>query len=425
MLLRDATLIDLDPPAVERGDLRVEGGQIVARGEALPAEGGEEVIELGGDALMPGLVNAHSHLYSALARGLPAPPVEDFGQALERICWPLDRALTLADVATSGRVGLAEAALCGTTTLVDHHASPEAIEGSLAALGGAFEAVGLRGALCYEVTDRNGDGGRDAGVAECARGLARYRGGDLRALVGLHAPFTLSDASLAALAALPGPVHVHIAEGAQDLEDARRRGLSGPLERLERAGLLREGSLLVHGVGLSDEEVARARAAGCWLVHNPTSNRNNRVGYARPGRFGDRAALGTDGIGSDMLGAFQEAFYAAREHRHEVDLLGLLTGGHRLASALLGVKLGRLRSGFAADLVRLDYRPPTPLSADTLVGHLLFGVGARHVRDVWVGGAAVVRDRALVRVDGAAIAREGAAAAGDLWRRYTGNLARG
>ena len=427
MLFKDATLVDFDPPAVARGDLRVAGGRITERGAALAAAEGEAAVDLGGDLLMPGLVNAHSHLYSALARGLPAPPVADFQQALDHIWWPLDQSLTLGDVGLSAAVGLAEAARCGTTTLIDHHASPSAVTGSLAAIAEAFGAVGLRGVLCYEATDRNGESERLEGIAENAAAVKAWPAGGegrLRALIGLHANFTLSDAALGQLAALPGPVHVHIAEGPQDGTDAAERGLSGPLERLERARLLRPDSLLVHGVGLSDQEVERAREAGCWLVHNPTSNRNNRVGYARPGRFGDRVALGTDGIGSDMLGAFKEAFYAAREHRHEPDLLALLTGGHKVASALLGVPLGRLAPGYGADLVRLDYRPPTPLSADTLIGHLLFGAHAGHIRDVWVEGRAVLLGRRVMGIDEGRLARDAAAAATDIWGRYSERLER-
>jgi len=425
MLFKDATLVDFDPPAVARGELRVADGLIVERGVDLTPAEGEATVALGGDALIPGLVNAHSHLYSALARGLPAPPVDDFQQALDRIWWPLDRSLGLGDVRLSAAVGLMEAARCGTTTLIDHHASPPAVTGSLAEIVGAFDAVGLRGVVCYEVTDRNGESERLEGIAENAEAVKTWLPDDrgrLRALIGLHAPFTLSDAALGQLASLPGPIHVHIAEGEQDGVDAAERGLSGPLERLERARLLRPDSLLVHGVGLTDAEIVRARAAGCWFVHNPTSNRNNRVGYARPGRFGDRVALGTDGIGSDMLGAFKEAFYTAREHRHEVDLLALLTGGHKVASALLGVPLGKLAPGYGADLVRLDYRPPTPLTGDTLVGHLLFGVHAAHVRDVWVEGRPVVLGRRVMGVDERRLAADAATAARGLWDRYSDQL---
>ncbi len=417
-LLHGATLVELDPPAVERADLLIEGGEIVARGVGLRAADAE-VVDARGLVVMPGFVNAHTHLYSALARGLPAPPVEDFEQALDRIWWPLDRALTLDDVRMSGLVGVAEAALLGTTTLIDHHASPNALVGSLAQLAGAYAQVGLRGALCYEVTNRNGPDEAAAGVTETLQGQL----GDLPVLVGLHASFTLDELTLEAVAQGPATrVHVHVAEGLGDVEDARRRGFSGVLARLDHHGLLRQGSLLAHGVHLDDDEVALAQARGCWLVHNPSSNRNNRVGYARPGRFGERVALGTDGIGSDMPGAFREAFLAAREHHHELDLLALWNGGHRLASELLGVPLGRLRPGYRADLVALDHAAPTPLDAGNVIGHLLFHIAAAHVRHVWVEGRPVVRDRSLIGVDWADVSHEATEAARALWERYEAEL---
>ncbi len=413
LLLRDATLVDLDPPRVTRGDLLLREGIIAARGVGL-APGDAVVVPCHGRVVLPGLVNCHTHLYSALAVGMPAPAVEDFQGALDQVWWPLDRALTLADLTPSAHVGLRDALLCGTTTVVDHHASPSAIAGSLDALASVYEQLGLRGALCFETTDRNGAGEGAAGLAENARALTRYTGDRLRALTGYHASFTVSEETLAAGAELPGPVHIHCAEGAGDVEDARGRGYEGVVARLEAHGLLRAGSLLAHGVHLTDDEVDRARAAGCWLVHNPTSNRNNRVGYARPGRFGDRGVLGTDGLGSDMFAAARDAFFTAREHRHDVDVMALIVQGHRLASELLGVPLGRLEVGCAADLIRLDDAPRTPLSADNLFGHFVFGWQARNVQDVWVAGRHVVVDGALP--PGEPVEE----AAADLWRRYQG-----
>ncbi len=411
LLLRDATLVDLGPSRVERGDLLVREGLIVARGQGLSA-GDAQVLDCEGQWVMPGLVNAHTHLYSALAVGMPAPVVPDFPSALEQIWWALDRALTLEDLGPSAQVGLRDALQCGTTTVIDHHASPGVIRGSLDAVAAEYKALGLRGVLCYEITDRNGPGEGEAGLAENADAARRYPGGLLRAITGFHASFTVEEETLAAAASLPGPIHIHCAEGEEDVLDARRRGYAGVVDRLDHHGLLRPGSLIVHGVHLDDDEVERVYQAGCWLVHNPTSNRNNRVGYARPGRFGDRGALGTDGLGSDMFSALRDAFFSAREHRHEVDVLGLVVQNHQLASELLGVKLGRLEPGYEADILRLYPDHRTPLTADNLFGHLVFGLQARHVRDVWVAGRPVMKDGQLPP------GKPVASTAGDLWDRY-------
>jgi len=398
LLLCDAHLVDLDPPNVERGDLRIRDGVIVERGSEL-SQGDEEVIDVGGDVVMPGMVNAHMHLYSALAVGMPVPPIEDFQQALDDVWWPLDRALSLEEVRISAQVGFLSAIRAGCTTVVDHHASPNAIAGSLDVIAEEAGDIGLRSVLAYELTDRNGRGGLQAGIEENARSIEQYTGGFCRALLGLHAGFTLSDASLGRAASVAGPIHIHAAEAELDVVHAREQGDDGPVSRLERLGLLREDSLLAHGVHLSDAEIQRALSAGAWLIHNPSSNRNNRVGYARPGRFGDRATLGTDGIGSDLFAAAKDAFFAAREHRHDVDVLEMLAGNHRMASRLLGVKLGQLRQGYAADLIRLKMPLSTPLRGDNVMGHILFGFSSDKVEDVWVAGVARMRDRKVLGVD--------------------------
>jgi putative selenium metabolism protein SsnA len=397
-LLRDAILVDLDPPNIERGDLRVRNGLIVERGPDL-APGDEEVVDVEGDVILPGMVNAHMHLYSALAVGMPVPDISNFQQALDEVWWPLDRSLDLEDVRCSAQIGLIGALKAGCTTVIDHHASPNAIRGSLDTIAEEAGDIGLRTVLSYELTDRNGRGGLKVGLAENADAIGRYSGGFCRAIAGLHAGFTLSDAALSQVATLPGPIHIHVGEGEQDVAYAIAQGDVGPVARLERHGLLRPDSLLVHGVHLSDEEVARATEAGAWLVHNPSSNRNNRVGYAKPGRFGNRGALGTDGIGSDMFASAKDAFFAAREHHHAVDLIGLLVGNHRLASRLLDVRLGQLREGFCADFIRLKMAISTPLNRDNLFGHLLFGFSANQVEDVWVAGQLRLGERKVLGVD--------------------------
>jgi len=416
-LLCDAHLVDFDSPCVERGDLRVRDGVIVERGQELQA-GDEEVIDVGGDVVLPGLVNAHMHLYSALAVGMPVPVVSSFEEALERIWWRLDSAMSLEDVRTSAQVGLMGALRAGCTTVIDHHASPNAISGSLDAIAEEAGDLGIRTCLAYELTDRNGPDGFQAGLVENADAISRYRGGFCRALLGLHAGFTLSDASLQKAAEIEGPVHIHVAESVGDVEAAQRHGDVGPVSRLERLGLLREDSLLAHGVHLSDEEVARAKAAGAWLIHNPDSNRNNRVGYAQPGRFGDRALLGTDGLGSDIFSAAKSAFFAAREHVHDVDLLGLIVSNHRLASRLLGVQMGQLREGYVADFVRLRMSGSTPLRSDNVFGHLFFGFSAVHVEDVWVAGRARLRDRKITGVDARWIQGRARRSSQLLWEKY-------
>ena len=255
-----------------------------------------------------GLVNAHTHLYSGLVPfGMPAPAVapENFTQILQRIWWRLDRALDAESLRASARWYLAEARRLGTVGLVDHHESPALIEGSLDILADACQEMSLPAVLCFGATERNG--GRDEGrrgLAECRRFIARNTRPLVRGVVGLHASFTVSDDTVREAAALCrelGTVmHVHVAEDGADVVDAQQRGWAGPLERLADLGALPPGSILAHGVHLSQAQVRRAADLGCWLVQNPRSNLGNRVGYPAALRASARVALGTDGYASDM-----------------------------------------------------------------------------------------------------------------------------
>ncbi|MFI5372298.1 MAG: amidohydrolase family protein [Candidatus Eisenbacteria bacterium] len=260
------------------------------------------------DGTGPGMVNAHTHLYSALASfGMPepTPPPRDFREILRAVWWRLDRALDERTLVAGARLYAAEALLAGTTTLVDHHESPGMIEGSLDLLAEACVAIGIRAVLCYGATERNG--GREeaeAGLGECRRFIHANRRPLVRGVVGLHASFTVSDETVreaGRLCAELGTVmHVHVAEDRCDLEDARARGHAGPLERLFDLEALPPGSILAHGVWLDREQVASCERAGVWLVHNPRSNRHNRVGEARALDASRRVALGTDGFPADL-----------------------------------------------------------------------------------------------------------------------------
>ena len=248
----------------------------------------------------PGLVCAHNHLYSALARGMPPPPKdpENFLEVLENIWWRLDTALDLEMIEWSAKLGALEALEAGCTAIIDHHESPNAIEGSLSVIAAACAEVGVRINTCYGITDRHGADGAARGLAENDRFL---REGGL-GMVGVHAAFTCSDESLAAAADLAERhgvgVHIHVAEGIDDV---------GAADRIR--DLTRDDWMIIHGVHLPDDHGLRGT-----IVHNPRSNMNNSVGYANPARFDNPIALGTDGIGADMFAEFQLAYVKQREH---------------------------------------------------------------------------------------------------------------
>jgi len=332
-------------------------------------------------AVTPGLVCAHHHVYSALARGMPAPPrtPTTFREILEQVWWRLDTALDLDILEWSAKLAALEALESGTTAIVDHHESPNVIEGSLTVIADACAEVGVRVVCAYGVTDRHGPEGAERGLEENRRFLTA--GG--RGLVGIHAAFTCSDATLEAAAGLAADlgvgVHVHVCEGP---EDADAPGRLAPLTRPDW--------LLAHGVHLPTDHTL----AGT-ILHNPFSNLNNSVGYADPARFTNPVALGTDGIGADMIETFRLAYALHRS----VDV-----------TASPETAWGWLETGWDLvpeardDRVEWSYDPMDPW-------HVSFTPGIRPLR-VEVGGTAVLADGEPTKVDAAEIrakAREQAA----------------
>ncbi len=432
IVLRNAILVDIDPIAVEIGELRMDAGMIVARGK-VQAHPGDEVIDCGGAVVMPGLVNGHTHLYSALAVGMPQPlrNPRNFLEILQRVWWRLDRALDERSNEMSATIGALEALKCGTTTLIDHHASPGAIEGSLDAIERGLERVGLRGVLCYEVTDRNGKQGRIQGLEENRRYLKkRGHGRDAHAtsrfagLVGAHASFTLEDETLDALAELAKEfstgVHIHVAEDPCDEEASRREHQSGVMERLETHGIVNDRTIFAHGTHLGDDAIARVNAAGLSVAHNPRSNMNNAVGYTPVGKITAPIQLGTDGIGADMFTEEKTAWFKSRDTRAGIapaDVLKMLANSARRASKALGVTVGKIEAGAAADLIVTDYVPFTELNTANLAGHFIFAMGSQNVRHVIADGRLALRDRKVMTCDEPAIRWESVAISKSLWTR--------
>jgi putative selenium metabolism protein SsnA len=412
----------LVPPGMQAGDVLIEDGRVRAIGAA---PDGASRRDCSGCLIVPGNVCAHTHLYSALARGMPyrLDPPTTFLQILQRVWWRLDRALDEESIRLSALVGGTEALLAGTTTLIDHHASPNAIEGSLDVIAAALEEVGIRSVLSYEVTDREGTDGAFAGIEENRRFLKETRL-LARGMVGAHASFTLSPETLAACADLARSedvgVHIHVAEDGTDEADSRARYGASVVERLAEADILGERSLVAHCVHLSPPQARTVAGSGATVVHNPRSNMNNGVGHAPVMAFG-RMALGTDGIDGDMFAESRSAYWRARESGAPVSqqwVLDRLAASARVAGGLFDDPLlGTLAPGAPADLVVLEYRHPTPLADDTLAAHWMFGIGAQHVRDVMVQGKWVVRDRRLVNADADRIAADAVEQAVLLWGR--------
>lgn len=330
-----------------------------------------------------GHVNAHTHLYSALAPlGMPPPelPPATFLQILERIWWRLDRGIDRDILDASARLYVAEALLSGTTCLIDHHESPAFIDGSLDVIADACQELGMPAVLCYGATERNrGLAEAEQGLAECRRFVRDNRRPLVRGVVGLHASFTVSDETICQAADLArelGTVlHLHMAEGPEDIEDARSRGYASPLVRMQQLDALVPGSILAHGVHLTADEVRLCADHGIWLVQNPRSNRGNRVGY--PGHLAQSplVALGTDGYPADMAVEQAALLEEARVHGDHLDRAARrLAAGHELAALLFG-KDGLPEADLRDGAVRIAGR--VLVQGNTLVGVDLEAVRAR------------------------------------------------
>lgn len=443
ILFESVRIISFEPSAVSEPmdlavagpDEGVSGGTILETGAGLAAKhpGAKRVT---GAYLSPGLVCAHTHLYSALARGLMVDikPSKDFAQQLKNLWWRLDRAIDLPILEASALAGCADAAMSGVTSVVDHHSGPEAIDGSLSVIRRAYEDVGIRGILCYETTDRNGMEGARAGVEENLRFVREIdadREAGKRPLVdgaiGAHAGFTVGDETLAELGdaarSSKRGIHIHLGEDKFDAVDSRYRFGADLAVRLDAAHCLGPKTIIGHGVWLTEGEVEIVNARGSFLAHNARSNMNNAVGYnALLPRFAN-VVLGTDGMSADMLEEFRFACFRHRESGGPWwpgDFLRCLDRGNRLMERYMGVAgggaFGRLIAGAVADLVLWDYDPPTPLVGGNIAGHIAFGLSTRSVKSVMVNGKFVVENR-VPAFDAEGIAAKARAETARLWRR--------
>jgi putative selenium metabolism protein SsnA len=438
-LIRNGTLITFGTPCrvLEGQALLIEDGRIARIASPAAIAGPfDRVLDAKGKVVLPGLVNAHMHFYSTLVRGLgKAAPSRNFQEVLDHLWWRLDRKLSLADVEVSAQVILLDAIRKGTTTLVDHHASPGAVTGSLDAIGRAVKASGLRACLCYEVSDRDGERVAEEGLDEnvaFARRCARDRDPQLRALFGLHAAFTLSDRTLERAATLGRELdvgfHVHVAEAASDVAVNRERHGLTPVARLAAHGLLGSRSIAGHAVHVTEADMDLLAGAGTFVAHNPQSNLNNAVGIADVMALvkrGVRVGLGTDAMTVDMLQELRVGMWA-QHLRQDNPSCGfmeltdtLFVRNPQLATELWGTSIGTLAEGAAADVILVDYAPPTPLDSGTALGHLVFGISQATVDTTICGGRILMEGKRLqIDVDEAALAAHSRELAQQLWARF-------
>ncbi len=417
LYLKDATYLDAETLEVRRTDMAVEAGP--AGGVSFPGtvpENGDRVIDCRGALVTRAFACGHHHIYSTLARGMPAPPVipTNFVEVLEYIWWRLDKRLDREMIEASALAAAVHMVKRGVTFCIDHHASPFAIEGSLATIAGAFERVGIGHLLCYELSNRDGEGPAEAGLAETEAYLASGRKGH----VGLHASFTVDDALLARAVALAKRyetgIHVHVAEDGADQDHCVRTYGKRVVCRFADAGVLDcKHTILAHCIHLDPEERRLVRESGAWVVQNPESNLNNNVGLGDYRNLGDNIMMGTDGMHSDMLRSAKAVFLTgqATERISWEETYRRFRNVHRLTAAM-----GAPGDG-VNNLVIFDYDTPTDLTSDNALGHFIYGLDAAHVRSVIAQGHLVVEDGRVVTVNEADILANAREQARRLWER--------
>lgn len=452
-LIGNGTVITLDETSglIEQGAVLVRDQRIAALGpeaELRARYPTAQFVDARGGLIMPGFLCTHTHFYGAFARGMaiPGEPPRSFPEILQRLWWRLDKALTPEDIAASAEVFLVDAIRHGTTCVVDHHASPNAIDGSLDIIAGAVATAGVRACLAYEVSDRDGPAVIEAGMRENERFIRVLRGSDLKGLTdsgllaasyGLHASFTLGPDTLARCAASGADLgvgfHIHVAEDVLDENDSMTNYSKRVVERLLAENILGPRTIAAHCVHVQSGEIANLARTQTHSVHNPRSNMNNAVGRAPITEMleaGVNVGLGNDGFSMNMMQEMKAAYLmhklASADPRvmpgDQVLQMAFARNARIIASVFSPFtvdfpRVGELSAGAAADLVLLDYYPPTPLSSENFPWHLLFGIDAQHVNSTMVAGRWLMRDRQALDLDEERIHARARELADALWKR--------
>ena len=450
MLITHGTLVTMDAPnqMIPEGALYITDGRIADLGPSVELEArypDTERLDAVGRLVMPGLICTHTHFYGAFARGmaLRGEAPANFPEILDKLWWRLDKALWPEDVRYSALTGLVDAIRHGTTTLIDHHASQSNITGSLDQIAAAVDQAGVRASLCYEVTDRDGPQAARAGIRENARFIravqARQREGNdrLSATFGLHASLTLSEETLQECVMLAGQLgvgfHLHVAEDKADVRDSLRKSGLRVVERLQEAGVLGPLTIAAHCVHIDRLEVDLLIDSGTNVVHNPRSNMNNAVGTADVPwmlKMDIPVGLGNDGFSNNMFTEMLTAYLLHKQDSGDPRTLPAdqvvemaWRNNAQIARAVfpqLGAGFGTLARGAPADVILVDYDPPTPLAAENLPWHIILGMDGTGVDTTLVGGQVLMRNRQLLTLDEAEIMAKARDLAGKLWARTLG-----
>ncbi len=399
-----------------------------------------EFIDAQHKLVMPGFLNAHMHLYSTFARGmaLEGEPPKSFGEILKKLWWKLDKNLTTKEeLYYSAMVPLIEGIRSGTTGILDHHASFGLIDGSLDIIEKAAIDAGVRSALCYETSDRWGKEARDASIRENVRFIMKKKKDVITepetltaATFGMHASLTLSDETLrmskSEADSLGVGFHIHVAEGEEDVEDSLKKSGVRVVERLRKFGILGNKTLAIHCIHINEKEVDILKETGTMIVHNPESNMNNAVGVAPILDFfkkGILVGIGTDGYTPSMFESVKVAYILPKLHYKDPRVGGaesqkmLFENNRKIFAKFFDKSLGVIEKGAYADIIILDYYPPTPFNADNAFYHLIFGMRGSLVNTTIINGRVLMKDRKLLHLDEEEIMAKSQEVAQKFWKK--------
>ena len=423
-----------DNQVLWNGSVVVEGEHIAGVGNAAEMKKRfptADAMDCAGKIVLPGFICAHHHFYSTMARGMaiPGEPASTFVEILERLWWKVDRALDEEDITLSAQIPLIECIRNGTTTVIDHHASPGMRDGSLDLIESAVRQAGLRASLCYEVSDRNVIGG---GIEENERFIKKVGKGDgqIAAMMGLHASFTLSDKTLEKCVGIAKDAgvgcHIHVAEDLADREDSLNKYGMATVHRLDKRGASGAKSLFIHCVHIDESEMDLIAATNTSVVHNPESNMNNAVGVTKLFDLLKRnilVGLGSDGMSSDMLSQMRCAYLLHRLANSDPRVAFLeapkllLENNAEICGRQFGIRLGEIAAGRPADLAIMDYQPPTVLSEANFLGHLIFGLVDATVDTTVCKGKILMQGKKILALDEEGIAARSRELAPQMWQR--------
>jgi putative selenium metabolism protein SsnA len=443
MFIKNAKIItfdDQDRIFEDGGVIINDSGEIIKIGPTNELENTSspgEVIDAKGQLLMPGNICAHTHFYGAYSRGMyiPGDAPNAFPEILDKLWWKLDKSLDKEATYYSSLVCLIDAVRQGTTTLFDHHASPNYINNSLDTISKAVLESGIRASLCYEVTDRDGLVKAEEGIDENQRFIEKINKENNRMLsasFGLHASLTLSENTLInARNKCPDYIgfHIHVAEHVVDEYDSINKSGMRVVERLDKYGILGPKSIIAHGVHIDINEVNLIANSKTWLTHQPRSNMNNAVGLPNVESIlnaGVKFCLGNDGFSNSMWAEWKAAYLSHKLYNSDprrmpaniIQKMAIVNNRDLVETLFDGLKIGKIEQGCTADLILVDYQPFTELNKDNLPWHIVFGFRDGMVTTTIVNGKVVMRNRKLTLLDEENIIKEAKKVSTFVWKRY-------